>query len=156
MRGEFLAAWTLFLENRFRHGRPGYEVITPLRLESGRGVLVNRGWLEKPEVGTPPGTVTVEGVFVPRVPRVMEAGPEKTGRVRQNVDIAAYAAETGLALEPRVLEQHSSAPDGLTREWPSAGPGAEKNAAYALQWYSLAALAAVLGLIFCFRRETAQ
>jgi cytochrome oxidase assembly protein ShyY1 len=154
LRGEFLAERTIFLENRFHHGRLGYEVITPLRLEGGRAVLVNRGWAAMPQdVRTPSGVVTIEGVAVPHVPRVMQAGPEKGGRVRQNLDVAAYAAEAGLALEPRVIEQHSDAPDGLQREWPSAEAGAEKNAAYALQWYSLAALAVVLGVVFCFRRD---
>lgn len=157
VRGEFLAERTVLLENRFRHGKPGYEVISPMRREGGSVVLVNRGWLAgtTPEVRTPSGMLTVEGVYVTRVPRVMAPGSEKTGRVRQNIDIAGFAKETGLALETRVIEQHSSAPDGLLREWPSPEAGAEKNAAYALQWYALAALAAVLGIVFCFRRVSA-
>src|ERR1043165_4991171 len=153
VRGEFIAERTVFLENRFHRGRAGYEVVTPMRMENGRSVLVNRGWSEKPEARTPSGMVSVEGAWAPRVPRVMEVRPDTGGHVRQNLEVAAYAAETGLVLEPRVIEQHSSAPDGLLREWPSPGAGAEKNAAYALQWYSLAALAAVLGLVFCFRRR---
>ena len=52
-----------------------------------------------------------------------------------------------------MIEQHSSAPDGLARDWPPHEAGAEKNEAYAFQWYALAALAAVLGLVFSFRRR---
>src|SRR3981081_106753 len=45
-RGTFLPQHTVLLDNKLRHGRPGYEVITPLRLaDSGLHVLVNRGWV---------------------------------------------------------------------------------------------------------------
>src|SRR5207247_3400898 len=48
-RGEFVAERTLFLDNKIRRGRVGYEVITPLKLaRSSVHVLVNRGWLEAP------------------------------------------------------------------------------------------------------------
>ena len=69
----------------------------------------------------------------------------------------AYAAETGLRLQRRVIEQHSDTRDGLARDWPPHDAGAEKHEGYALQWYSLAALAAVLGIVFSFRkRESAS
>src|SRR5207247_1812740 len=143
--------------NRIRHGRSGFEVVTPLRLAGGGAVLVNRGWLDSVrDVPTPAGQLQLEGVERKRIPRVLEAAPEQGGRLRQNLDIAQFAAETRLPLEPRVIEQHSSAADGLLREWPVAQFGAEKSAAYALQWYSLAALAAVLGLVFGFRRDPAR
>ena len=66
--------------------------------------------------------------------------------------IEAYASETGLRLEPRVIEQHSDLPDGLARDWAPHDAGAEKNQAYALQWYSLAALAVVLAIVLSFRK----
>jgi cytochrome oxidase assembly protein ShyY1 len=87
------------------------------------------------------------------LPRVLQAGPAQRGRVRQNLAVEQYAVETGLALLPFVIEQHSSTDDGLAREWPRAGPGPEKNEMYALQWYSLAALAVVLALALSFRKR---
>jgi surfeit locus 1 family protein len=72
--------------------------------------------------------------------------------VRQSLEVAAFAGETGLRLQPRVIEQHSSLPDGLLREWPRHDEGIEKHESYALQWYSLAVLAAVLGVVFSFRK----
>jgi cytochrome oxidase assembly protein ShyY1 len=72
--------------------------------------------------------------------------------VRQNLDIAAYAAETGLPLQPFVVEQHSDTRDGLRREWPRPDLGIEKHESYSLQWYSFAALAIVLAVVFSFRR----
>jgi len=159
-RGEFVAARTVLLDNKLRGGRPGYEVLTPLRLAgSSRHVLVNRGWIAAgpsrqalPEPTTPAGEVRIEGVALERLPHALQAGAERGGRVRQNLDLGAFATETGLQFEPLVIEQHAGPEDGLLREWSRPDSGAEKNAAYSLQWYSLAALAVVIALALSFRK----
>ena len=158
--GEFVPQFTVYLDNKVRRGKPGYEIVTPLRLRgSSTHVLVNRGWIEAgktrdvlPEVPTPRGELRIEGIALEHLPRSLQF-MERGLRVRQNLSVPAYADETGLRLQPRVIEQHSSAPDGLARDWPPHEAGAEKNEAYAFQWYALAALAAVLGLVFSFRRR---
>jgi len=158
--GEFVPRYTVYLDNKVRRGKAGYEVVTPLKLRgSAEHVLVDRGWVEAgrtrdllPEVPTPPGELRIEGLALEHLPRSLPLR-ERGLRVRQNLSVPAYAEETGLRLQPRVIEQHSGAPDGLARDWPPHEAGAEKNEAYAFQWYSLAALAAVLGLVFSFRRK---
>ena len=45
--GRWLAAHTVYLDNRQMNGRPGFFVVTPLRLDDGRAVLVQRGWLPR-------------------------------------------------------------------------------------------------------------
>ena len=157
--GVFDPRYTVLLDNKVRHKRPGYEVLTPLRLAGAEEhVLVNRGWVAAParrdmlpEVVTPPGTVRIDGVALERLPRLL-AREGENGRVRQTVDVAEYARETGLKLQARILEQHSDTRDGLLRDWPRPDAGVEKHQSYSLQWYSLAALAAVLGLVFSFRK----
>src|SRR6266550_65157 len=64
----------------------------------------------------------------------------------------AFAADTGLALQPIVIEQRSDSGDGLLREWPRPDAGIERHQSYALQWYSLAALAVILAAVLSFRR----
>jgi surfeit locus 1 family protein len=159
IEGEFAAKYTVYLDNKTRGGRPGYEIVTPLKLRgSDSHVLVNRGWVAAgrtrgalPEVPTPGGHVRIEGIALERLPRVLTIH-DKAGKVRQTLQLDAYAAETGLKLEPRVIEQHSSLPDGLARDWPPHHAGIEKHEAYALQWYSLAALAVVLVVVLSFRK----
>ncbi len=159
-RGEFIPERSVLLDNKLRHGVPGYEVVTPLRLGgSDRHVLVERGWIAAgatraalPAVRTPRAVVRVEGIALERVPRVMQAGVEDKGPLRQNLDLAAFAAETGLRLQPIVIEQHSALDDGLAREWPRPDLGVEKHESYALQWYALAALAVGLVVVLSFRR----
>ena len=161
VRGSFLPVHTVLLDNKVRGGRAGYEVVTPLRLSDGKGhVLVNRGWVAAgpsrdvlPEVVTPAGEATVEGIVRKRLPQVLQAGPEQRGRLRQNLDIGDFAAETGLMLRPFVIEQHAGTEDGLVREWPRPEASAEKNEMYALQWYSLAALSLALLVALSWRRN---
>jgi surfeit locus 1 family protein len=158
--GAFLPERTVFLDNKVHRGRPGYEVITPLKLaNSSLYVLVNRGWIAAgpsrdalPEVRTPPGTVRVEGLAQERLPHAMSAGAAPQGRLRQNLELDAFAAESGLELQPFFIQQRSGPEDGLARDWARPDAGMEKHQAYALQWYSLAVLAVVLALVLSFQR----
>ena len=158
-RGHFLAERTILLDNKLRGGRPGYEVVAPLLIgASSVHVLVDRGWVaapatreQLPDLRTPAGTVRVEGIALERIPHAFSAGTS-SGRVRQNLDVAQYAVETGLQFLPIVIEQHSDLDDGLLREWPRVDFGVEKHDSFALQWYSFAALAIVLAIALSFRR----
>src|SRR6185503_4537436 len=77
-KGRFVDERTVYLDNKLRRGRPGYEVVTPLRL-NGVHVLVNRGWVEAgrtretlPQVPVPGGEIRVEGLALARLPHVLE------------------------------------------------------------------------------------
>lgn len=157
VRGELLPKFTLFIDNKVYRGRPGYHVVQPLRITGGneanmRQVLVNRGWApagprreQLPEIVTPAGEIALEGVRLERFARAYEpAGTQHEGRVWQNVSIDEVSRWSGLRLDPYVIEQHSALSDGLVRDWPPVGAGAEKNEMYALQWYSLAVLSVFL------------
>lgn len=153
--GTFITGRTIYLDNRSRAGKPGYEVVTPLALSPSLAVLVQRGWVEKggrAAVRTPGGRQRIEGIVIARLPRAFAFGAEQTGEIRQNLDIAAYARETGLALQPFAIQQRSDDGDGLARDWPRPDFGVDMHRAYALQWYSLGALCVLLGLVFSFRR----
>ena len=163
LRGEFLERYTVLVDNKLNRARPGYHVVQPLRLADGRNVLVNRGWVaapahreQLPQLRTPPGRHAIEGRVLEHFPRAYApSGAKPEGRVWQNVEVPTFAVWSGLKLEPYVLEQHSPLADGLARNWPAPDTGVEKHEAYALQWYSLAALAVVLTVVTGIRRERA-
>jgi surfeit locus 1 family protein len=160
MRGAFVARETFFLDNKVLHGIVGYHVITPLRPERGGAlVLVNRGWIAAgerarlPEISTPEGVQTMEGIAVVPSARFLELAPEaESGRLRQNLVIAREEKRTGVTLQPFVVEQTSETHDGLARAWERPDTGVERHRSYALQWYSFAALAAVLYVVLGFKR----
>ena len=158
LSGEFRPEYTVFLDNRIRNHRAGYEVVTPLRVD-GEHILVIRGWLEAgktrealPQVRTPAGPVRIEGLALERLPRLWNLEKTTSGKVRQSLDIGEFAAQTGLRLRPYFLEQHSPTDDGLVRDWPRPDTGVAMHESYSLQWYSFAALAVVLFVVLSFRR----
>lgn len=157
LRGTWVGEGTVFLDNRQMNGVPGFYVVTPLRLQ-GRGdaVLVQRGWVQRnftrrealPPVPTPAGTVEVRGRLAPPPAKLYAFDKEESGPIRQNLDLARFRAETRLPLLPYSVQQTGAASEGLLRQWPQAGSGAEKNYGYAFQWWAIAALIAILYVWF--------
>jgi surfeit locus 1 family protein len=161
VRGTFLTKYTVLLDNKLRAGKAGYEVITPLKpAAAGDAILVNRGWIEAPrrreqlpEIRAPQGEIRIAGWKADRLPHALEAGRSAAGPVRQNLDAAAYSREIGIALQPFFILEREGPQDGLARDWPRPDAGVQTHESYALQWYSFAALAVVLGLVFSFRKK---
>ena len=157
LRGQWLADRTVFLDNRPMARQTGFYVLTPLRLTgSDRVVLVQRGWVPRhqvdrsllPPVQTPTGEVQVSGRIAAHPPRVYQLGQEQGGAIRQNLDLDAWRAETGLPLAPVLVVQTGAASDGLQRDWPEAASGVEKHYGYAFQWFGLCTLIGLLLLWF--------
>ena len=160
LHGTWDAAHTVFLDNRQMRGAPGFYVVTPLVLAgTGRAVLVQRGWAplnferreRLPPVQTPSGAVEIEGRIAPPPSRLYDFGGKETGPIRQNLDIAAFAAETGLKLVGVSVQQVAPpASEGLLRDWPRPGSGSETNYGYAFQWWAMSATIVILYVWFQF------
>ena len=163
LRGQWLPQATVYLDNRQMQGRPGFFVFTPLRLEGPpqATLLVQRGWAPRdfqdrtrlPAVATPQGEVEVEGRVAGPPARLYEfapsgAGGEGSSRIRQNLDLAAYAAEFSLVLPPFTVVQTGDAGDGLRRDWTPVDSGIDKHYGYAFQWFGLCGLVAILYVWF--------
>lgn len=157
LRGQWLADRTVFLDNRPMARQTGFYVLTPLRpTGSDRVVLVQRGWAPRhqvdrsllPPVQTPTGEVQVSGRIAAHPPRVYQLGQEQGGAIRQNLDLDAWRAETGVPLAPVLVVQTGAASDGLQRDWPEAASGVEKHYGYAFQWFGLCTLIGLLLLWF--------
>ncbi|MGC2519408.1 MAG: SURF1 family protein, partial [Burkholderiales bacterium] len=160
VRGRFVARATLFLDNQVLHGAAGYHVLTPMNIEGGgMHVLIDRGWIAAgdrsrlPVVPTPEGVQTVEGIAAVPSGRFIELAPDTgTGSLRQNLVLEREEKRLGLSLQPFVVEQTSDAKDGLARVWERPDTGVERHRSYALQWYSLALLAAILYVVLNLER----
>ncbi len=149
-QGSYENEYQLLLDNRVQNGAPGFHVITPLRLAGGATrVLVNRGWVplgtdrNNPPTVTPPAEpVTVSGIAV--VPRVgFSLGqPDRLRRdsptVWQQLDLARYAAEAGVPLQPvMILLDPQSPAGGYVRDWARLDAGIAVHQVYAFQWFML-------------------
>lgn len=157
LTGQWVADHTVYLDNRQMNAKPGFFVLTPLKLEGlDITVLVQRGWAQRsftdrtalPSVDTPAGRVEVAGHLAPWPSRLYDFGGEEKGPIRQNLDWHAFQRETGLDVPHLTLLQSGAASDGLLREWPAVASGVEKHHGYAFQWFGLSALIALLYVWF--------
>jgi surfeit locus 1 family protein len=161
LQGEWLNDKTVFLDNRAHRGRVGFWVMTPLRLKAGQVVWVQRGWVERdaldprkmPLLPPPTNNQTVEARIAPPLSQIFELGrselspAEKLPQIRANLDLAqmqALVQDNVLAL----VVQTGTDSDSLRRDWFEVGVTADKNRAYAFQWFALGALMAFLYLWF--------
>lgn len=164
LRGRWLAGHTVYLDNRQMQGRPGFFVVTPLRLAGGDGawVLVQRGWIARDfqdrtrlqPVQTPGGEVAVDGRVAPPPSKMFDVGAagsaagEGSSHIRQNLDLGAFGAEIHASLAPVSVVQTGAPGEGLLRDWTGIGSGAEKHYGYAFQWFGLSGLIAFLYVWF--------
>ena len=158
--GQFVPDATILLDNRVHDGVVGY----------GRGAAALRqstlragqqGWIaapplrtQLPEVSTPTGEVVVQGLALPPGTRYFElSGQTVSGTVWQNLKFDHYQQRFGLALQPLLLQQHNDLQDGLLRAWKRPDTGVDTHRAYALQWFVMSAVIAIIYLVLHVRRK---
>ncbi len=162
-RGRWLPEKTVYLDNRQMDGRQGFFVFTPFQLEGGGKpvVLVQRGWAPRnfeqraqlPPVDTDSELVDLSGHLAGSPAQTFSLGSDQKdsgfNRIRQNLSLDAFRAETGLPLAVFTLVQQGPDSDGLSRHWAPVSTGVEKHYGYAFQWFALCAL--ILGLYVWFQ-----
>ena len=158
LKGIWRPEHTVFLDNRQMNGKSGFIVITPLVLDgTGQIILVQRGWAPRsfasrttlPEIQTPLGLISVRGRIAPPPSKLYEFKGVDSGRIRQNIDVAAFSREIDLPLMAVSMVQLGPANEGLLRDWAAPNVGIDKHYGYAFQWFGLCAL--IVGLYIWFQ-----
>lgn len=163
--GRFDPAQEILLDNIILKGVPGYQVVTPLKLEGEAAyVLINRGWVARgsdrsilPEIKTPLGVVKIEGIAVPPSGKFLELSAQTVeGKVWQNLHFARMQAQLPQRLQTLMVTQLNDNGDGLVRHWERPDTGVEKHAGYAFQWFALALVTLVIyGVQYAKKRKSA-
>ncbi len=160
LAGRWAEERTVFLDNRQMDGKVGFFVVTPLLLDDSRtAVLVQRGWVPRhfdrraalPTLVTAPGRVEIEGSVALAPSRMFEFSAAASGPIRQNVDAASLARETGLDLLPLAVIESANginSHDGLERHWPPPATDVQKHYGYAFQWFAISTVIAFLYVWF--------
>jgi cytochrome oxidase assembly protein ShyY1 len=166
--GTYDAAHQVLIDNRSLKSRPGYHVVTPLILDDGRAVLINRGWVpQETAVGAPrptavPPTGPVEIVGRLRVTQVGgqvgAAIPAKgTLDLMVRLDVERIAQQMPTRVLPMYVELSSQLP--ASPDAPQLIPVDRQetgtNLSYAMQWY-LFTLVGLIAWPIIIRREAAR
>ena len=160
--GRYDHAADIVIRGQSEGGVPGVRLVTPLRpLAGDTAILVQRGYVTSPDARRvelaplqEPGVVWVRGLAfaldttAPGEP--MEEGGQLTWR---RIDLRAIRARLPYPVADYVILHvaDSSGPRGLRRDEPAPlddGP----HLSYAIQWFSFAITALVVGGIIGFRR----
>ncbi len=165
--GHFDNDHTLLLDNQIYKGRPGFEVLAPLRLTGAdTAILVNRGWipLERsrrnlPEVPGPEGEQQIVGIMVqPSRPGLLlgkpDRGQQRWPKLVQYVDTERIAEQLGYPLLPYVVRLEPGQPHSFQIEsnWQPTTFGPQRHIGYAVQWFALALALTILYLWVNTRR----
>lgn len=158
--GQFLYQNEIAVGPRSYRGMPGYQIITPMALEDGGILLINRGWVPEDRKdpaarreGQLPGRQVVTGLArIPPEPGAFTPDniPDKGEWYRANID--DVAVHFGLRqVAPYLLT--AERPDHPTYGYPlpEEGPWRPTNnhLGYALFWFAMAGVLAVIyGLRF--------
>jgi surfeit locus 1 family protein len=162
--GHYRAEQQILLDNLTHQGQVGYQVLTPFDTGGEALVLVNRGWVPAdPDRSRLPDvaigsrdaeTVTGRVDLLPRTALLLGTAPVAAAAPLQVLsfpDIADVETALGVPVYPFQVLLDPEAPRGFVRDWQSAGIPPERNIAYAVQWFGLAALAAVLVVVLGVR-----
>ena len=161
LHGSYLTADQLLARNRPLNGSPGFEVLTPLKLDDGTVFVVDRGWLptgktqDLPDIVpvAPSGEVTV-------VVRLKGGEPTLPGRTAPAGQIPSIHLDDVATLvgAPTYTGAYglmdSETPAPADRPVAAVEPVADEgpHLSYAIQWIAFGLLA-FAGLLWAFRRE---
>jgi cytochrome oxidase assembly protein ShyY1 len=133
-----------------RDGQGGYDILTPLVLDDGTAVIVDRGWVERSQVDsgrsdlTPPsGPVTVRGTLGTTSPlQPDDTVDERNGRLalpRVDVDRIRRDATHDLRNVYLTAQSQDPAPANNVPALPTPPPSDDVNhLEYAFQWFAFA------------------
>lgn len=162
-RGRYDPARQFLLDNMTFDGQAGFRVLTPLLLEDGRVLVVDRGFVpgggdrgRTPEIAVEdaPREVVGRADTLPR-PGIELASPPAAGwpRIVSFPRIEELGVALGQRVFPQILLLDPDQPDGYLREWTPAVMGPERHVGYAVQWFGFAAVTCVLWVVLSFRTE---
>jgi len=157
-----------------RDGVPGYHVVTPLVLDDGSAVFVERGWVPQefdrvPVVAAAPRELEVSIVGWAFPPDVPPTGPlaalaprdPASGRLTQvaYVDVERLADQVPYPLQPIVvlLDDTGRAVGDTTLPLPPRPPEVAfgPHLGYALQWFAFVVIT-IVGYVALLRRRAAE
>lgn len=164
-RGRYLHDQAFGFGFSARGGEPGGRLVTPLLLEDGRALLVDRGWLPRallppnlPAGLAPEGEVEVAGVARHRAGEtrpMFRPDDDPAARRWYGWDFPALAEAVGRPLLPLVLvaqPEGVAEPGALPLVEPVAVDFPNNHLGYAITWYGLAAALVAVYVAFSLRK----
>jgi surfeit locus 1 family protein len=165
--GTYDEANQVLVRNRSFDEAPGSWVLTPLVMDDGTVLVVNRGWVPvtgeqtlSPEAAPPEGTVEVDGILEASQTRGSFGPTDPTDEVLDTlsrVDLDRYQQQVDGDLYPVWLQLESQAPPVGDSPTPVDPPELTEgpHLGYAFQWFTFTIIA-LIGYPLILRRRSRQ
>ena len=165
VEGTYRPAEEVLLTPRSNGRRPGHHVVTPLELDGGQAVLVDRGWVpfeddEPPieDAAPPEQRVTVEGILIPTAEAARAGAADGGDRITflSTVDVDRLQPQVGVTLLPVSILLREQQPPPHDLPLPGVPPEQSEgpHQSYAWQWFSFTAIG-LIGYPLLLRRSLA-
>lgn len=153
---------TFLLDNRTYQGKAGFHVITPYLFadqnQKQHAVLVNRGWVpfqgnrtNIPDILLKKPQAPIVGNIKPIGKSILLNDSEESSqlssqfpRIIQSVSLDKLSKTLNYPLLPVLIELDKSQENGFIRDWKPYYGSVDKHIAYAVQWFSMAAVLVIL------------
>lgn len=165
VRGVYVPAQQILLDNQVEESQAGFHVLTPLKITGSESyVLVNRGWIagkarhaDLPTFTTPTEEVEVVGqVWLPSKKNFTlddNAQNSAWNPVWQFVDLDRYRQAVSLTIVPVVIRLDvASSAGGFVRNWQIPADRIVTNLSYAYQWFGFAVASILIYLYLSIRK----
>lgn len=164
VRGHF-SPITLLLDNQHYQHQFGYNVLSPLILDKGDVILVDRGWVpgnanrdNVPNITIPSAVIEVEGSVYYPPQKSWSLGNifdrKKTNlAVIELIDAQILSQFLHKSVYPFIIRMHPEAPDGFVREWPVVAMSPDRHVAYAVQWFAMALVVVLLYFVLSIKKK---
>lgn len=168
LNGRLDAQRQVLFDNQVRNERIGYHVWTPLVLDDGTRVMVDRGWVplgpqgraEPPDPGAPAGRVTMVGVWRDLPRPGMRLGGDAAcrldgwPRVLNYPDIEELRCQYEDDVVDGLLLLDEADARGFERDWQRQFEQMPpvRHFGYALQWFAMALAVFVIFVVLNLRR----
>lgn len=155
LSGHFLQQ-NLLLDNQHHQHQIGYDVLTPMELDDGSVVVVDRGWVRAgesrvtfPTFKNTSALVKLEGtVYYPSKNQwtLGESIENRDGGIVlvENIDIKLLSQLLQKPLYPFIIRLNSRSSQGFVREWSVVAMAPERHLAYAAQWFAFSLVTLIL------------
>ena len=164
--GTYLRDEEVLVRSRSLDGAPGSWVLTPLLLDDGTAVVVNRGWVQNngrltsvpEELGAPAGEVTVGGLVRRSETKGRFGSTDPTAGQLANLaraDVARIDAQVDEDLLPfyvQLLEQDPAIADDDPQPVPAPPLDEGPHLSYAFQWFTFTLLTLIFYPLILRRR----
>ena len=151
-------------DNQHHQHQIGFHVLSPLLLDDGKVALIDRGWVpasksraELPAIFVPQKMQTILGTAYYPSKNKLILGPaiERTidnQTVVEWLDIKSIGHFLHYPTYPYIIRLEKEQPHGFTRDWKVVSMPPEKHMAYAIQWFAMALVLAIIWLSLTIKK----